>query len=556
MKKTFKLLMAFVIALFTLPVFGSPVFAQDVEYEDGEYNITAKAMHADNDEPSGAAGFISEEALLSIQDGNYELTITVPNNDMAQISGLQVEGAEPTIEETDEARNMTYQLSDLTSELNAQVQYEVPALDMKHDVSFRFVLEGLDDLPVVEEEPETPEEPEQEDSDKEEPTEAPEEREVGTLLTEEEADAVYQLNYETDSRATSGQLENPVKLLEKDNKEYIQIPVNENGAQFFRSLKFNGEEVTWNSITEGPYTIQFELTNGIADELDVSMVIQAGPRVMPHDGIKLWFDEESLETIKEPKPEEEPAEDPVEEPKEEPKEQPTSDEGTDVVEETNMLTPDKAYEIDYIIKHETEDQASAADNFFQKPGVLLEKDGVYYLQVTVTSSNMVDALETEFGPALIVEDNGDSMVVQFRVNDDLSQATVLDMHITVPGMYSMDHSTRVFLDSDSMAEVNAENYELVAGSEENQNGPLVEGAAPGSSLGGNGDKNGNGDDNGNNNDDGTPSKPKFGDNDETPGAASQGKNPQTGDTSSILLYSLLLIGSMIPLAVKLKRRFV
>src|SRR5699024_9647565 len=52
--------------------------------------------------------------------------------------------------------------------------------------------------------------------------------------------------------------------------------------------------------------------------------------------------------------------------------------------ESNQLTPDKAYEIDYIVKHETEDKASAADNFFQKPAVLLEKDGVKYIQLTVT----------------------------------------------------------------------------------------------------------------------------------------------------------------------------
>src|SRR5699024_5327522 len=135
---------------------------------------------------------------------------------------------------------------------------------------------------------------------------AQEERKVGQLLTEKEADSVYTVNFETDSASTEGQLKNPVTLLKKDNKEYVQIRVNDEGAQFFRSLKVNEKEVTWNSITEGPYSIQFELPNGIKDELELSMVIQAGPNVMPHDDIKLWFDEESLETIKEPeiKPEE------------------------------------------------------------------------------------------------------------------------------------------------------------------------------------------------------------------------------------------------------------
>src|SRR5699024_7082208 len=51
--------------------------------------------------------------------------------------------------------------------LNADVQYEVPELDMKHDVSFRFSLEGLDDLPIQkkrdESEVEKPEQGEDED---------------------------------------------------------------------------------------------------------------------------------------------------------------------------------------------------------------------------------------------------------------------------------------------------------------------------------------------------------------------------------------------------------
>src|SRR5690625_7271611 len=54
---------------------------------------------------------------------------------------------------------MTYKLDSLESELSAQVQYEVPSLEMNHDVSFKFVLEGLDELPIVDKDSETSEEP-------------------------------------------------------------------------------------------------------------------------------------------------------------------------------------------------------------------------------------------------------------------------------------------------------------------------------------------------------------------------------------------------------------
>src|SRR5699024_979914 len=148
------------------------------------------------------------------------------------------------------------------------------------------------------------------------PEPAKDERKTGTLLTEAEADAVYKVNFDSDSNATKGQLENPTKILEKDGKQYVQIGVSDRGAPLFRSLQFNGTEVTWNSITEGPYTIQFALPNGVDSKIDVSMVIQAGPNVMPHDNIDLWFDKDSLEVVEESEAEGEPEGEPTPEPAE------------------------------------------------------------------------------------------------------------------------------------------------------------------------------------------------------------------------------------------------
>lgn len=152
MKKSFNILTALIIAIFTVSFGGMTSLADGESYEnikDGEYEIIAKALHADKDEKSGAAGFISEAAILSIKDGKAQLRITIPSNDMAEIEGLQIEGIEPTVEENDDVKHKTYTLRSLESELNAQVQYSVPSLNMEHDVPFRFILEGLDDLPIV-----------------------------------------------------------------------------------------------------------------------------------------------------------------------------------------------------------------------------------------------------------------------------------------------------------------------------------------------------------------------------------------------------------------------
>src|SRR5699024_10503477 len=113
MKKSLNILLVLLITFFTVPFGGITTLAAEKVYDnikDGEYTITAKALHTDKDESSGAAGFIKEKAIISIQDGKVKFSITVPKNDFAEIKGLQVEGIEPIIEEDDENKYMTYAL--------------------------------------------------------------------------------------------------------------------------------------------------------------------------------------------------------------------------------------------------------------------------------------------------------------------------------------------------------------------------------------------------------------------------------------------------------------
>lgn len=101
MKRKFTLLLTVLFTLFTLPVSGLTAFAAEKSYDDikdGTYEITAKAMHADKDEASGAAGFINEGATLNIEDGNVEIVIGVPDNPMATIDWIRIEGTEAQVD--------------------------------------------------------------------------------------------------------------------------------------------------------------------------------------------------------------------------------------------------------------------------------------------------------------------------------------------------------------------------------------------------------------------------------------------------------------------------
>src|SRR5690625_2312657 len=174
MKKSFHLLLVLVITFFTLPFAGFTASAESKDYsqiQDGTYEIQAKAINKDTGEPSGAASFINEEVTLKIENGVFELIITIPHNEMAIINGLQIEGIHPEIEEGEKETYKTYTLERLTEELRARVQYEVPFLGLVHDVGFKFVLEGLDELPVIIEEPEEPVEDPEESDDSERPGE-------------------------------------------------------------------------------------------------------------------------------------------------------------------------------------------------------------------------------------------------------------------------------------------------------------------------------------------------------------------------------------------------
>lgn len=768
MRKNFTIFMVLILTFFTMPFGGLTVLADGGNYEDikdGDYQISVEALETNSDETSAADGFLIDKATLSVDGDDTRITFYYTKDFPMDygINWTKLEGNDPIEEdENDQEFTYTFKIDEIKETYAAAMNYYVPGMpgdmgdkEKGHSVDYRIVLDAdeLGDLP------------------EKEPVEAPEERKVGELLTEEEADAAYQLNYDTDSPTTKRQLENPVKLLEKDNKSYIQIPINEGGAQFFRSLKFNGEEVTWNSITEGPYTIQYELENGIEDEIDVSMVIETPIGVMAHDGIGLWFDKDSLEPVKEPESEtieiEHGEETPVKandsvivqdsqntqltmpedlpdnvtvtvtpqenvenkgdleiagdvfefdfknledyegqfelvmgyddrkfdsenydvdiyyyneekgkweaqngtvkngkvtvdvnhfstygvfaEKSSEDTEKPTqpikvpsdaeevdyvilhengkeestadqffvkpgtlfekdgqkyvqvtvtnsdmikelssehgdavivnkNDDGSMVVQlkvnndlsdtvlsmriivpdmydteheaifsfkleeepkkdpkkdpkpkpepvEKSEIIPDKAYEIDYVVKHEKNDKKSAADNFFQKPAHLLYKDGEKYIQLTINSWNFVDWLRVSGEDVTVIKVNEDgSALIQFKIAGDLSDEILLNMSITVPGVYeNKEHNARLILDVDSKTEVDESDFRIIL---EN------------------------------------PERPEFGNGkeDETNGddteKPEEDKNPQTGDTTNLLLYAILLIGSFIPLAVKLKRRFV
>ncbi|WP_077319532.1 NEAT domain-containing protein [Virgibacillus proomii] len=97
-----------------------------IEVDDGNYTIEVAALHAKEDKPSGMSRYIDKTASLSVKDGKTHLTLTL--NDHRTITAFQIDGKEPVEENINEAENwrkVTYELNQLATILNANVQYKV-----------------------------------------------------------------------------------------------------------------------------------------------------------------------------------------------------------------------------------------------------------------------------------------------------------------------------------------------------------------------------------------------------------------------------------------------
>src|SRR5699024_11051293 len=343
--------------------------------------------------------------------------------------------------------------------------------------------------------------------------------------------------------------------VDKDGNLIVALTLT--SANMIQWFKVNDQEVTILQENEKNQTRIVEFAVDALTEKQAGNVFVEVPGMYATEHeVDLVFDVNSLEKANnneypenkniEPEPEtEDPTEEKPSDEKEKP-EQPTTP------NEHSELTPDKAYEIDYIVNHENGTSVSISNDFFVKPAILLEKDGVKYVQITITNGDLIKDVSNKYGDALLVDRKEDgSIVVQLRMNDDLADM-LIDMHIIVPSGflqgfpgYDEQHKAILAFDNDSLKEIDVDKYLLVPGSEVNKNGPAIKSGESGGTIGGEG-----------------PGKPEFGSNDDNGKndkdikKSGENGNPQTGDTTNILLYSILFIGSLIPLAVKLRRRFV
>ncbi|GEM_PF-4646463 len=569
-----KWLLTFIITILALPIFSSAVLAKEaVVYEDGEYEVPLIVKFGEE-----VYTQFSEKAMIKIEDGkqyiqfshdqtNFILKVSVPKGEIDIIS-------------EDEENNTREFGFSYEGDLSEPVPFIIHMFyGMNHDMDAYL---DMSEVPIVEETEEEADEPEEEPI--EEPDQSEDENQPGEENKEPEepvesevidlAKGFYTINgrylhlTEEKDSVMANYLEESIFIESVNGKINITITVNDNDS--VRLLKIDGENAK-ESIVDGNKRYDTFKLDSPTTEHNGYVEYQYGP-YKGKEGFKIALDKDSVsksdatakpgykvESNKQEKPEKTEK---VEKPSKGSK---GGKESKNNSKEKNNLIPDKAYEINFVIKHKTDNTASVANNFFNNKAILLEKDGERYIQITTENGgaefikSLKNKLSGKYQEMVIVsETDSGEITLQFRIDGDLSEEILIDMIIDVAGVYeNRYHEARLVLDPESMKEVDANKYQLVAST--NENGPNGdEPVTPGGEedvIPGN-DNNGNG----NGLDPNTPPKPKLGDGDDDNavggnGSNGSGPNPKTGEETNILFYVLLLIGSAIPLAVKAKKHF-
>src|SRR5699024_2642217 len=331
----------------------------------------------------------------------------------------------------------------------------------------------------------------------------------------------------------------------KSKDKYIQITTKDDSGKYIKELK-NKLGNTYQDMLvvknkNGEKTYQFKLSNQLHVPVLLNMFIEVPSVYKQEHDARLVFDTASLQELKGKagkKVKLYQDKDGIQGPKDagEPVnlgggtssgkgkgQGPASDGQGTTKEEGTSVKPEKAFAINYVIKQENADEVSIANDYFTGQAVLLEKGNDKYAHITTKdgSAKFIDALRSQlngkFVDMSIVSKDGDDITYQFKLDGKVSEATLLDMIITVPGIYeNQDHKARLFFDESSMEEIDPAGHEIVG-------------------LG----------------------KPSFGEGSNGGSSKKSGQetNPQTNDVTMIVFYSLLLVGAGLVLFFQFRRKF-
>ena len=391
---------------------------------DGDYTIDVEALHAEEDKASGMARYIDKAAYLSVKDGKTLLTLTL--TDHKTVTGFQVEKAGKLIQPKDEkvneennTREVTYELDELLSIVNARVQYTVGTHNGDQPLRLAFNKDSLLEKEV--EEPIKPEEPTQpEQSNALEIADGNYTIELAALHAEEDK-ASGMARYIADIASLSVKDDKTLLTLTlTDHKTVTGFQVESDGKLIEPKDENVNEE-------ENTRTVTYEL-----DELLSTIKAQVQYTVGAHSGdqpLRLSFNKESLQE----------------------KEEPSNTEKPEVLD-----IADGDYTIDFEALHAEEDKASGMAKYLDNPASLTVENGKAIVTLTINDHKTVTGFQVEKDGKLIepnkekVHELTNKREVTYEL-DTLLTIVKAQVQYTV-GAHNGDQPLRLAFDQDSLIE--------------------------------------------------------------------------------------------------------
>ena len=486
-------------------------------YTDGKYNLPLTVLHETKDEASSMGRYVQNPSVV-IKDGQATVSVTLTSSEM--ITAFQVVNGDKFVDtnvvsknEMENTRVASFKVDDLASLTKAKVSVDTKSSFgvMNHGVRLKFDTSGI---PLVK-----PGEPKPEEPKEETPKVEPEKTKL--------EDGEYTINFRVlhatkfEKSTMAGYVKAPALLSVKDGKNTVTFTLTDHESIEDFKVEQNGSlssaKVVNVNEAANERDVSFEVDN-LNTTVNANVEVHVNMDNLNYTGkydVRLAFEVNSIEKKAE-----------------------------DKIDAKNLK--DGKYSIAYEVLENNTNETSMMNDYVVSPGNLTVKDGKKFIAITLKSSSWITDFEVELEGKFITpkvlstDSKADTRVVEFEV-EDLFKKLNGKVSLDIPAYnYKTTHDVQIAFDTDSIKLLKDGKQPPT----DDGDGTTPQKANP--------TKPGKTDDGLAFDRDADASTDKS----VVKSAGKKGTNPKTGDTTKTLLFVLLLVGSLIPLVIKYRKRLV
>ena len=436
------------------------------ELADGTYKVPFTAKHATEDKASSMQKYFDNPVWLKVENGKK--TIAMNLNDSKTVTSFQTEVGGSLVEtgivSKDEAQNsriVTFDVPNLTTDLNAHVAYQVDMGGGKlynGQANFRLLFDPTQAVAIPSNEFPSAPEPEK-------PTES-------TELADGTYKVPFTAKHATEEKASSMQkyFDNPVWLKVENGKKTIAMNLNDSKTVTSFQTEVGGSLVETGIVSkdevQNSRIVTFDVPN-LTTDLNAHVAYQVdmggGKLYNGQANFRLLFDPTQAVAI--PSNEFPNASEPEKPVTPVDPEKPTDPEKPIIpgkpADPTN-LENNHQYSVNFSVMKADESEKSMMDQYTLKPGIIKVEKGQPYLYLTLKSSHWIKTFKTEqnglWSDAAVVSNDTekDYRVVKYPIANGFAKTkaqtrvTITDM----PGLnYDEEYTVSINLDATSLKDI-------------------------------------------------------------------------------------------------------